>query len=140
MKNIVDNSKSKKNYIITIIWYVVAVVICAFYEGLWEQESLKDVIGVLSDMFLIPGMFFAGFGALSYASSEGAYDMLGYIVSNFSLHHIIPGTRPKEKYESFYEYKVAKEKKERPWLSHVFFVGLVGLGISLILVLVYSIM
>ena len=139
MKNIVSKLKSKQ-YIVTIVWYVIAVVICAFYEGLWEQESLKDVIGVLSDMFLIPGMFFAGFGALSYASSEGAYDMLGYIVSNFSLHHIIPGTRPKEKYESFYEYKTAKEQKERPWLSHVFFVGVAGLGISLVLVLVYSIM
>ena len=139
MKDIVSKLKSKK-YIVTIIWYIIAVVICAFYEELWAQESLKDVIGVLSDMFLIPGMFFAGFGALSYASSEGAYDMLGYIVSNFSLHHIIPGTRPKEKYESFYEYKVAKEQKERVWLSHVFFVGVAGLAISLILVLGYSIM
>ena len=139
MKDIVSKLKSKK-YISTIICYVIAVIICAFYEGLGEQESLKDVIRVLSDMFLIPAMFFAGFGALSYASSEGTYDMLGYIVSNFSLHHIIPGMRPKEKYESFYEYKEAKKQKDKVWLSHVFFVGLAGLVISLILVLVYSVM
>lgn len=140
MKDIVDKSKNKKNYVITIVWYLIAVLICAFYEGLWEQESLKDIIGVLSDIFLIPAMFFAGFGALSFAASEGAYDMLSYAVSNFSLHHIIPGVRQKEKYESFYEYKKAKEQKGKPWLSHVFFVGLAGLAISLILVGIYSIL
>ena len=79
----------------------------------------------------------AGVGALTYLAKLGAYDGISYAFSNFALHSLIPGMH-KDKHESFYEYKKAKEEKGRKWLSHLFFVGLVPLAISVVLLIVYA--
>ena len=129
-----------KKYMPYIKWGIIAVVAVIFmftYEKPFSQEGTKEIVGAISDCFAIPGVVMSGIGALTYLAKLGAYDGISYVFSNFALHSIIPGMY-KDKFDSFYEYKQAKEAKGRRWLSHMCFVGLVTLAISVILLVVYA--
>lgn len=129
-----------KKYVPYIRWGVialVAIVLMFVYEKPFSRESAKEIVGTLSDCFAIPGIVMVGVGALTYLAKLGAYDGLNYAFSNFSLHSLIPGMH-KDKHESFYEYKKAKDAKGRKWLSQLFFVGLVPLTISVVILIVYA--
>jgi hypothetical protein len=129
-----------KKYFPYIKWSVVALAAIVFmivYENPFSAGNAADIVGKLSNCFAVPGVVLSGIGALSYFSSLGAYDAFGYIFSNFSLHSIIPGHH-KEKYESLYEYKKEKDEKSRKWLPYALKVGLITLGISVALLVVYA--
>ena len=132
--------QSYKKYMPYVKWGIVAiiaVVLMFLYEQPFAKEGAKEVVGTLSDCFAIPGIVMTGVGALTYLAKLGAYDGLNYAFSNFALHSLIPGMH-KEKHESFYEYKKAKDEKGRKWLSHLFLVGLVPLALSVIILIVYA--
>ena len=132
--------QSCKKYMPYVKWGIVAiiaVVLMFLYEQPFAKEGAKEIVGTLSDCFAIPGIVMTGVGALTYLAKLGAYDGLNYAFSNFALHSLIPGMH-KEKHESFYEYKKAKDEKGRKWLSHLFLVGLVPLALSVIILIVYA--
>ncbi len=125
-----------------IRWGVILLAFIAamfFFESPFAEETPKDTVGAISNCFFVPGVFFAGIGGLSYISFLGGYDSFGYAFSNFSLHNIFYKT-PRKKYDSFYEYKIKKDKKGRSWLPEMLFTGLGSLGISLIIFIIYCIL
>jgi hypothetical protein len=129
-----------KKYMPYVKWGIVAavaVVLMFVYEQPFTKEGAKEIAGAISDCFAIPGILMAGVGALTYLAKLGAYDGISYAFSNFALHSLIPGMH-EDKHESFYEYKTAKDEKGRKWLSQLFFVGLVPLSISVIILIVYA--
>lgn len=129
-----------KKYVPYIRWGVialVAVVLMFVYEHPFAKDGAKEIVGTLSDCFAVPGIVMTGIGALTYLAKLGAYDGLNYAISNFSLHSLIPGTH-KDKHESFYDYKKAKDEKGRKWLSQLFCVGLVPLLVSVVLLIIYA--
>ena len=130
------DSKRRVRYIVTAVFFLAAAFICCLQQEIFQQETAQEIFGTLSNAFFIAGVLFAGIGGISRIAAGGGYDIIGYSVSNFSLHHLIP-TRPKEKYTSFYEYKKAKDEKGRGWLPHVFFVGLFGIAVSAVFLAVY---
>lgn len=135
-----DKEELYKKYMPYAKWGLVAVAAIVFmfvYEQPFALSGAKEIVGTISDCFAVPGIVMAGIGVLSYLGRLGAYDGISYVFSNFALHSIIPGTY-KEKPGSFYDYKVAKDAKGRKWLSQMFFVGLVPLGISILLLVVYA--
>ena len=116
---------------------VVAVVLFAFWEGLFRKTEAKDIIGTLSDCFFVPGVLFAGIGGLSWVSSKGGYDAFGYAFSNFALHNFFPTKHPK-KYKSLYDYKQEKDENGRHWLPQLLITGMFSLLVGVILFIIYN--
>ena len=128
-----------KKYVHYVKWSVVALfftVIMFVLEKPFSAEGAGEIIGLISNCFAVPGVLLTGLGVLSYLSSLGAYDGLAYMFSNFSLHSLIPGHQ-KEKPGTLYEYKKMKDEKGRKWIPYALQVGLVMLGISVILLIIY---
>ena len=131
-----------KKYFHYIKWTIVAVVFVILmfvYENPFSADSPKDTVGLVSNCFAVPGIILTSLGILSYLSFLGAYDGIAYTFTNFSLHSLIPG-RQKEKPGTLYEYKKAKDEKGRRWIPQALQIGIVTLGISLILLIVYAFM
>lgn len=112
---------------------IAAVVILAlfygFSEDLFESRSAADVIRVLSDGFAVSGVILAGTGALSWASSKGAYDMIYYGVGSM----IRPFTSRRHEYESFYDFKLRKTEQRKPWLKECLITGILLLAVCAVL-------
>jgi len=123
-------------YVKTALSLLLVFTVCLVIENPFEAEDAKGVIWALCDSFTVPGVLFAGIGALSYFAYLGAFDGIGYAFTNFGLHNLWVTKQPK-KYKSFYDYKVAKDEKGRTWWPHILIVGLTSLAISLILLIVY---
>lgn len=129
----------KKTYIVTMICYLMLVLLCVVNENLLQKETAKEVMGAISNVFFLPGVLFAGIGVISKIASYGEFDMLSYGFSTIGIHQLIPGL-PKDRYESYYEYKTAKDQKGRRWFPNMLWVGLAGVFISVIFVVIYSFM
>lgn len=132
---IVKSAKSK--WIAASVTFVVLVGLMMLYTNVFSSEDAQSVYGKLSDCFFVPGALYAGFAALSWAASKGMFDSFSYIFRNFSLHSLIPGSQPR-KYVSFYDYKQEKDKKGRVWYKHILFIGLIGLAVSALFLILYS--
>ena len=124
----------------TILQYVAGILVAiaifvagAFTQGLFEETSLKEIYGCLSDCFLFPAVLLGGFGALSWIAGEGAFDMMSYGVK-FLFDSML---HPKDKQESFYEYKMRKQDERKPWLKHWLIIGLICFVLSILFLLLY---
>ena len=129
-----------KKYAPYVKWGAVAIIAVIFmlaYERPFDKQGAQEIVGTLSDCFAIPGIVMSGIGLLTYLGTLGVYDGISYVFSNFALHSIVPGMY-KDKHDSFYEYKQAKDQKGRKWLKELFFVGLCPLALSIILLVVYA--
>ena len=134
-----DAQKKKKlllTYLITSLALISLVVACLFYEKAFSAETLEDAMIRICNSFTIPGIVFAGVGALSYLSSIGAYDGISYSFTNFALHNLWFTKQPK-KYKSFYEYKQAKDEKGRRWFPNLLIVGGASLALAVIFLVIY---
>lgn len=134
-----DEQKAKR--LVIIRWVMIAIsafIAMLFIEKPYEMQEAKQVLGSLSNCFVVPGVIFTGIGGLTFIASRGGYDSFGYMISNFSLHSLIPGSHPK-KYKSFYDYKQEKDDKGRKWLPHSLFTGLVNLVFGILLLIFYAI-
>ena len=132
-----DFAKKIIPYVKWGVFATIAIVLMFIYEKPFSEENVKEVIGAISNCFAVPGVLVFGMSGLTYLASLGAYDGLTYIISNFSLHSLIPGHHKDEK-QTLYEYKQAKDEKGRKWQSQAMVIGLCSLGISIILLIVYA--
>ena len=85
-------------YLRDILIGAAAFLLTAYSRGLMHGENLKEILGVLSDCFVIPGVFLSGGGFLAYSARLGMFDMLASCASNLLGAH-------KGKNEDFYCYK-----------------------------------
>ena len=122
----------RRSYLIWSIAAAVLFLLCAFMGDLFHVSDLKSVMGYLSDCFVIPGVVFAGAGAISWAGTFGVYDMLSYgfsMVWNQLVH-------PKKQFPNYMDYKDAKNEK-REWNREMLVVGVICLGFSFISLILY---
>jgi hypothetical protein len=134
------NKINIRSYIAPLVALLIAVGVCLyFFNNPFEATGAKDVVMCFCNAFTVPGVIFFGFAVLTYLSSLGAYDGLGYTFYNFGLHNLWPTKHPK-KYKNLYEYKENKDKKGRAWWKSGLVVGLFSLLISAILLIVYLIL
>ncbi|MBQ0125127.1 MAG: DUF3899 domain-containing protein [Clostridiales bacterium] len=131
--------ETKRGYIISIALILVFIALMLNFKDVASQPSAKELMGALSDSFTVPGVLFCGVGGLTFLATLGAYDSFGYIFSRFSLHNVWV-TKKREKYESLYDYKTAKDEKGRKWLPYVFFTGLCSLALGVIFLVIYFIL
>ena len=124
----------------SILQYVAGILIAiamffagAYTQGLFDETTTKGVYGCLSDCFLFPAVLLGGIGALSRIAGEGAFDMMSYGITTLfqSMLH------PRDKQETFYEYKLRKEEERKPWLKHWFLVGLACMAFSVLFLVLY---
>ena len=134
-----DKQKLRLKYIRTGVFVRLAIGLCVWLEKPFAAETAKETVGLLCDCFTVPGIMFLGIGGLTWVAHMGAFDSFGYIFRNFSLHNVWM-TKPKKKYESFYDYKQAKDEKGRPWLTHFAVLGAISLAVGFLLLGVYSLM
>ena len=138
MKEVTEKAKLPAQIIGCSVALIVAVILIAFWEGLFQLTEAKDIVGTLSDCFFVPGVLFAGIGGLSWVSSKGGYDAFGYAFNNFALHNLFPTKHPK-KYKTLYDFKQEKDEKGRRWLPQLLITGGISLLIGVILFIVYNV-
>ncbi len=109
----------------------------------WAYVSLRDFAGAalvdqfryLADAFTIPGILLIMFGALLWASNEGAMDGLGYALKH-TIKSLIPGGRAKED-ETYAEYVERKRANKVTGYSFLFVAGGVTMAVSLVFMVLY---
>lgn len=124
----------RKSYWIWLIAAALLALLCAFAGDIFHSADLKTAMGGLSDCFAIPGVVFAGAGAISWASTFGVYDMLSYGFS-MAWNQLI---HPRKKFPNYADYKEKKNEK-REWNREMLTVGVVCLILSVLCLLFYFI-
>ena len=123
-------------------WIPSLAVVCGFLLVVWRfglfsgPESGREVIRILSDGFVIPGVLAAGVGAVSWASDMGTFDMLGYGMKAFFSLFTRNGIKKLPK--SYFDYKEEKRSHPHKWLWETLIVGLAFVLVGVILMLVFS--
>ena len=133
-----EKQKFIEKYLPYVKWSILTVCLIVayfFYEQPFSKEGAGAIITAVGDCFAVPGSLLMCVSALTYFAKLGAYDGIAYAFSNFSLHSIIPGHH-KDKKQTLYEYKKAKDEKGRRWLSHAFKVALVAFGVGVIFIII----
>ncbi len=127
--------KKWMKYGMTALAILAAAVFLAWRRDIFSAEDAGEIMGICSDCILVPGILSFGIGALSWAASKGAYDMLSF-GSGSMARWIVPGM-DKSRYDDFYEYKLEKEKNGRKWSPHLFFCGLAAIGVAVLFYAAY---
>jgi len=132
-----EREVSKKTQIIGIIVqiavFIAILISVSFHFEIFNKETSKETVVAIANAVTIPSVVYLTIGVLSFTSSKGSFDAFGYMFSKFSFHNLIPSRQKMEKTESFYDYTVRKAEKRKGWLKFMFFVGLAGQVIALIL-------
>lgn len=111
----------------------------ALYLGLQDFENADAVnkYRLLCDAFSVPGVLLVMFGALVWASNEGALLGVSYVV-RFAVFSLIPGKRLQRE-EKYGEYVERKRDQKTTGYGFLFYSGLVSLAVAAVfLVLFYS--
>ena len=132
--------KENKNRWAYITYIAVGVMVFFISAAIWqlftETEPLK-IVKILSDAFTLPGVLFVGIAVMGWISSKGTFDIFGYSVRGlFDLWK-------KESYyktESFYDYRVKKDEKRKPFNLPMFLVGCGFLLIGALLTVAFLLM
>ncbi|MDD6800272.1 MAG: DUF3899 domain-containing protein [Firmicutes bacterium] len=124
-------------YVRPLIFAALIFLFCVYWEKLFSQSGAKEIIGTLSDCFLIPGVMLAGAGGISWAAKFGTLDMLSFGFKSFFGHFIksLSADMPR----TFYDYKTERAEKRKKWHSETLITGLVFIAVSVLLLVVYSV-
>lgn len=131
---------SKAKWIIRISVFAVMTGLCAWHEKIFSQPTAAETMGAISNTFLVPGVVYAGLGALDWGRQRGIFDGLGYAVGKYGLHNLIPGVNTLSEYKDYYEYVTAKQEKRTTWSKEMLFMGFGALAVSVIAAVIYGLL
>ena len=117
--------KYLKYIIVSIIGTLLAVSVFS-YRNLLDASNMKDITLILSDSFLVPGVLILGIGILIMVSNGGIFDIFVY---SFKKMRASMRERKSTAFNSFYDYRVSKEKVPYGFLI---IVGGIFFGLSVI--------
>ena len=130
----------KKLLTLTILILVhigIILTVCGIDGVFTESMAQQEVVRFVCDGFYVAGILYLCIGGLIWASKEGAFDGLGYTVSNWK-HSIFHNTRDWKKKETFQEYKErGSEKKKGRRVNEAIIIGGVSILIASVLLIVY---
>ncbi len=135
----------KKKIIGYVIAFVVALtvvlLVCGLNGLLTEQKSAQDTAKILCDAFFVASALFLCYCGLTWASSKGAFDGLGYSVSTFFDVHMPTKRRltwqKKETYQEYVERKQEKRKGKKSTLVFLI-IGTVFLILAIAMLVWYN--
>ncbi len=132
-----DNKNRSWEYITYIAVGMIIFFVSAAIWQLFTQTDPLMIVKILSDSFTLPGALFIGVALLGWISSKGVFDIFGYSMKGlFSLWK-------KESYykqESFYDYRVQKDEKRKPFNLPMLLVGLVFLLFGVVMMIAFLMM
>lgn len=105
--------KNIKKFCVAFIVCSICTSLTAWARGVFEQTALIHVFHILSDSFLVVGIVATCIALLLFVSNEGTFDMIVYGVQTFW------GVFKKDmsrKYDTFYDYRVARQEKKKPFM------------------------
>ncbi|MBQ8292866.1 MAG: DUF3899 domain-containing protein [Bacilli bacterium] len=125
--------KKVKEILITIGIGLLCTLFISMMRGIFDKSTEQEVFHVLCDAFFIVGVVITGIGLLIICSNEGAFDMIVYGTTMF-----INWFRRKNerKYETYYDYVVAKSEKKTGFSSFLIS-GIFFLLMSLLMLMLY---
>lgn len=126
--------KKLKRYLITIGIGLLISFYVAYTQGIFGQNEAKTIYHILTNSFFVSAVLVMGMGGLIFVSDEGAFDGLTYAMKSF---FDIFRRNKKNKYQTFYDYKVAKGDRNHKF-GFMIISGLGFLVLSLIMLLLYS--
>lgn len=121
-------------YLITTIVGAIVSVIVICVGRVWTIVETREIFGLLSNAFFVPGVLIAGVGLIIFASNGGAFYMLGY-----GMHMFVNKFRrdlSKRKYKDFYEYQEEKKKKKIKF-GFLLAVGGAFIVLAVVMIIVY---
>ena len=118
---------------------VIVAVLYAWNRDILSQPSARDVVGILSDCFFLPGALLSGIAGLSWIASKGTFDILSYGTS-YMIGHFLPGDNVFRTRQTFYDYKRQKDEKGRSWLNVGLWCGLLSIFLGVLFWIVYTVM
>lgn len=111
-------------YSVTTFIGLIMLFIYALLHDMFNQDSFKSVIGLMSNGFLIPGLLLILSGLLTFVGKTGFFDIMGYGFRSLWI-LCTPSKKALQERKTFYEYKEEKNANERHWYP---FLCLVGTG------------
>ena len=105
--------KKYLKYIITFGIGIIFFLVIILSKGLFSKTDQSDIYKILSDACFAPAVVIGGIGIIVFVDNNGVFDIIIYgvklAINAFSR------DISKRKYKSFYEYRVAKHEKDRPY-------------------------
>ena len=126
--------KALKKYGITLSVGALLTFGIAYSKDVFHQTDLVTVFHILCDAFFVSGTLITSAGLLVFSTNAGTFDMLVYGVQSFVGMFRRNYSR---KYETFYDYRVARSEKKVPWLFLVL-CGALYLAISFVMYYFYK--
>ena len=69
-----EKGKGHRAPLITFACAAALSLVYCFYVGVFSITDAGQIIGLLSNAFTVPGVFFLGFGALSFVKRRGGFE------------------------------------------------------------------
>lgn len=119
---------------VVIIGLMIAIGVCSSKNIL--NQSMPNVIRILSDASLLPAVIFCGLGGLTFASNSGTFNMMVYGTKSFFC-HLFKRTEFLEQYSDYFEYNKEKTKEKAPF-AFILIPGMVFMGLAILFTVIYS--
>lgn len=135
-----EKKSTVKLYVFTIVVSLaVVLLVCGLNGLLTEKKDAQETVRILCDAFFVAGVLIMGMGALSWSSTKGAFDGLGYSISSLiNLHRPSKKRMSWSKSETYEEYVERKHERDgKKQFRHLLFVGLAMIIVAVILLIVY---
>ncbi len=109
---------------------IAGVLVCfiLFTKGM-NPINTKEGLKNLTDAFFAVGILYVCIGLLILVSNAGTFAMLGYGLIQFV--NFFRRDISKEKYKTFYEYRLAKEQNKKCF-CYLLIIGLILIVISML--------
>ena len=134
MKN---GSKLVTKYLITAALAGAFTVFIIWLRDFSIAPTLQEKYRILADAFTIPGVCLVMLSLLVWASSEGAFDFLGYAASRVG-DMLLPAHGLASKHETYYQYVERKRGKRAKGFWFLLFVGLAFIAVAVVFVILYE--
>lgn len=105
--------KNVKKFWVSFIVCSICTFLLAWSRGIFAQTALIHVFHILSDSFLVVGILAACIALMLFVSNEGTFDIVVYGLRTFWSFFRKDMSR---KYDTFYDYRSARQEKKVPFL------------------------
>lgn len=105
--------KNIKKFWVSFIVCSICTFLIAWSRGIFTRTAPVHVFRILSDSFLVVGILASCIALLIFVSNEGTFDSIAYGLQTFWGFFRKDMSR---RYDTFYDYREAKQEKKVPFL------------------------
>ncbi len=132
----------KKNFIkyLSCFGFTILIgVVYFFTKEVYSKETIKEVIGCASDIFLIAGLLLSLAALMTLMWAKGVFDGIIYAFKSLKVLFIPSKTFLKER-KTYYDYKKETTSKGRIWKKFLLYSGLIDIAIAIVVDIIFLFM